>query len=40
MAERLWVPGERRDFDAFRARVAHHYARLDALGVAYGEETA
>jgi len=36
IAERLWSPVDRRDFNDFRQRWLHHRHRLDALGVAYG----
>jgi hexosaminidase len=39
MAECLWSPPARKDFVDFHRRVRAHYARLDALGVAYGKES-
>jgi hexosaminidase len=38
MSEVLWRHPGKRDFEDFRKRVLHHYARLDALGVDYGAE--
>ncbi len=38
LAERLWSPADRRDFDDFRARWRHHKPRLEALGVTPGPE--
>jgi hexosaminidase len=35
LAEVLWTPPARRDFADFRARMAEHLKRLDALDVAY-----
>jgi hexosaminidase len=35
LAEVMWTPQSRRDLESFQARLASHYERLDALGVAY-----
>ena len=35
LAEVLWTPRERKDFANFQQRLAHHFARLDALDVNY-----
>lgn len=35
LAEISWVEGDSRDRDAFYKRMVEHYARLDAMGVAY-----
>ncbi len=40
MAESLWSPNECRDFTDFKRRAQFHYARLNALGVDYGPESA
>ncbi len=38
MAEVLWSPASRRDFDEFLPRLRREYPRLDQLGVEYGPE--
>ncbi|MHC4150174.1 MAG: beta-N-acetylhexosaminidase [Planctomycetota bacterium] len=35
LAEVLWSPKELRNWDDFSSRLAHHYKRLDVLGVDY-----
>lgn len=35
LAEKLWSPGEKRDFENFKHRLEHHYRRLDRLSVNY-----
>ncbi len=36
IAERLWSPADRRDFEDFRDRWQHHRSRLESLGVTVG----
>ncbi len=36
VAERLWSPADRRDYEEFRERWRRHRHRLTALGVDYG----
>lgn len=35
LAEVLWTPPERRNWEDFQGRLRYHYRRLDALGVMY-----
>ncbi|MBW6480456.1 MAG: beta-N-acetylhexosaminidase [Bacteroidales bacterium] len=38
LAEVLWTPNRKHDFDDFTQRLNHHFKRLDALGVNYFRE--
>ncbi|MCB9300494.1 MAG: family 20 glycosylhydrolase [Lewinellaceae bacterium] len=37
LAELTWSPKDKRDYEDFVRRLAHHTQRLDALGVSYGK---